>query len=266
VVSSAAARQAFRWLSDSPNESTKIDRHVRSSSATWLPMSASSWSEEVQAEHLASFGPKLGPIYSFLSSEVMWLHTKWSDYMTLYAGGEARIRLLNDSSPRFFRMIQIVLWRDTLMHIARLTDPPHQRGGENLTLLSLPAAIEDDELRTRVDGLLESVLRASAFARDYRNKHLAHKDLDHALDRVAPLRPGSPRDVDDALGLFVKLLNEINSRYCDATMLYSDASRLSDTGLLLHWLALAQDVEARRRARVAAGTFTSEDLEYPTAP
>jgi hypothetical protein len=224
------------------------------------------WSEDVRAQHLSSFGEVLGPLYTALSSDVLWLHIKWLEYRELYAGSSERIRLLNDSAPNFFGMLQSILWHDVLLHIARLTDPPRQPGGENLTLLSLPEVLDDTDLQAEVETKLDCAVAAANFARQYRNKHLAHRDLDHALERAEPLTQGSRQQVEEVLGLFVEALNTVNNHYCEATQLYREMMPLGDARSILSILALARDVESKRRARIEAGTFTAEDWERPQAP
>lgn len=226
----------------------------------------SRWDEDVRAQHLASFGEVLGPIYDALSSDVLWLHTKWLEYREFYAGSSERVEFLNDSAPHFFWMLQNVLWHDVLLHVARLTDPPCQRGGKNLTMLSLPAAIDDASLRARVQATLDGALQSADFARQYRNKHLAHQDLDYALGHAEPLNQGSRQQVEDVLALFADALNHINSHYCDTTLMYREFRPLGGAGSILSRLALARDVESKRRARLQSGEFTSEDLERPQAP
>ncbi|MDA3936904.1 MAG: hypothetical protein PF636_08655 [Actinomycetota bacterium] len=215
---------------------------------------------------MASFGPALGPVYSALSSEVLWLYTKWLEYRELYAGSSDRIQLLNDSASHYFWMTQHVMWRDILLHIARLTDPPHQGANVNLSLLSLPEVVEDVDMRVRVEAILESTCGKAAFAREYRNKHLAHQDIDHALDRVAPLSMGSRQSVEDVLAAFAEALNEICLHHTDGTMLYAEVRPTDGARSLIHWLNVARQAELERRDRIQDGIFTSEDLTHPQAP
>ena len=58
-------------------------------------------------------------------SFVCW---KWNDFVELFGTKETRIDLLNGSAPRFFRIVQNVLWEETLLHLARLTDSPDSVG------------------------------------------------------------------------------------------------------------------------------------------
>ena len=87
-----------------------------------------------------------------------------------------------------------------LLHLARLTDPPKQGKFENLTLLRLPGAVEDVQLRLKVCNLVEQVKSKTEFARTWRNRHIAHTDLPLALNAESEQLPGVSRsNVDNAL-------------------------------------------------------------------
>ena len=229
-------------------------------------MGGSRFTPEVRAEHLERFGPTLGPLYGALSSDVLWLHSKWLEYRKLYGGSPQRVELLNSMAPYFFWLLQSVLWDDVLLHLARLTDPPRQGAFENLSLLCLSDAIPDSQVAAEVADLTASAVLAASFAREYRNKRLAHNDLTHALEQAEPLSLGSRQDVEDALSSFVVVLNTLNSHYAGATLLYREVSGLGDAESLVHDLALAARVEAQRRTRLEAGTSLPEDFEHPSVP
>ena len=73
-------------------------------------------------------GPRLGPVYNALWNEVAWLHAKLHEYKQLYGEKPARLELLNRAAGLFFRIVQDTLWEDTLLYLARLTDPPRSAG------------------------------------------------------------------------------------------------------------------------------------------
>src|SRR6185503_12931063 len=119
-------------------------------------------------------GATLGELYFLLSRELAWLHFSWSEYRTLYGTSEETIGVLNSAAPRFFYYLDYLMWHDVLLHICRLTDPPASAGRNNLTLAQLPLAIADPILRDSVIDLLAAARSESEFARDWRNRHLAH--------------------------------------------------------------------------------------------
>src|SRR5438270_3135411 len=127
-------------------------------------MGAQSTAEEVHQQYLDAMGPKLGELYSKLWNECVSLHWKWEEYVALFGTTPERIDLLNRSAPSFFRVVQDTLWENILLHIARLTDPPQSVGKDNLTIRRLPALVHD-QIRSKVDVLLESCAKRSEFAR-----------------------------------------------------------------------------------------------------
>jgi len=220
--------------------------------------------EEIQQEHLHAFGPTLGPLYHALHNEVTWLHAKWLEYRKLYAQSEERIDLLNGTAAFFFRLVQDVLWEDVLLHIARLTDPPKQRHFENLTLRRLPEAVPDQCLADELRSLVDDALERSQFARQWRNKRLAHSDLSLAVDvKAAPLPGVSRRHVEEALSCFRRILNRLHVSYLDGKVAYEHFLTNADADALVHYLAVAARFERRQRQRLQEGKPLPEDLEPP---
>lgn len=228
---------------------------------------SSHFTREIQDEHIACFGPSLGPVYSALSADLVHLYSKWLEYRALFGESPGRVELVNSIAPSFFRMVQDILWNDVLLHVARLTDPPQRGAFENLTLLCLDSHLDDENLRTRIRDLNERALSRAAFARDYRNKRLAHNDLSHALERAEPLTLGSRQDVEEVLAAFSEVLNALNSHFAGATMAYREV--IGDVGgahSLLYALADARQTEDERRRRIESGDFRPEDLNRPSVP
>ncbi len=197
--------------------------------------------EEVEQEHLQAFGPKLGPLYHALHNEVTWLHAKWLEYRKLYAHSQERIDLLNGTAAFFFRVVQDVLWEDVLLHIARLTDPPKQGQFENLTLRRLPEAVPDQCLADELRNLVDDALDRSQFARQRRNKHLAHRDLSLAIDGKATPLPGvSRQQVEEALSCFRSILNRLHVSYLDEEVAYEYFLANEDGNALVHHLEVGR--------------------------
>jgi len=178
-------------------------------------MSGELSAETVEAEHLRAFGPQLGPLFHALYGEVVWLHAKWQEFCHLFAHSEDRVELLNDAAPHFFRIIQDMLWQDVALSIARLTDPPKQ----NLTLLALPKEIEDPSLADEIRALVKKAEASSVFARTWRNKHFAHRDLSIATGASAsPLPEVTQRQIEDALASIRDVMSRMYSAYVRANV------------------------------------------------
>lgn len=222
-------------------------------------MSGTRSAEESKADHVAAMGTELGEFYSALWQELAWTHSKWAEYITLFGTSSARIDLLNQAAPRFFRTIQDSLWEDVLLHVARLTDSPRSAGKENLSIRRLPTlAVLADE--TELSELVDRAVESAAFARDWRNRRIAHRDLSLALGKpVESLAPASRQAVKGALKELVEVMNWLASKFLDSTTMYE--SHDPDAEALLYVLRDGLRHDAERRERIASRTFRPEDLK-----
>lgn len=135
---------------------------------------------KLRAERVAAMGPELGHLYHELENEVAWLMRKQREFGDLFADDDAQVALLNRVASNFFAFLERMYFEDALLHIARLTDPATTGGRAtqaNLTIRALPAAVADATLQVHVQTAVDAALSASGFARDWRNKRLAHADL-----------------------------------------------------------------------------------------
>ncbi len=220
--------------------------------------------EEVARAHLEAFGPSLGQLYQALEDDVIWMHAKWLEYRKLYAKSEKRIDLLNETTGFFFRVVQDVLWDDVLLHIARLTDPPKLRRFENLTLLRLPEAFKDREVGPEVRKLVDLAKSRAEFAREWRNRRIAHRDLPLALNLKAEPLPGVSRQhVEKVLASMRDVMNLLHRKYLGGDVGFEHFLAHDDADSLVYHLSLASWTEERKRGRLRSGEWRSEDSEIP---
>ena len=168
--------------------------------------------EETRAHHIDLMGPELGTIYHELWNEVVWAHAKWREFQDLYFA-ESTVKILNRTAPFYFSLMQDVLHREILLHLCRLTDRPQSAGRLNLALAQLENHIPDPELNQRVKEKAEIARVRTGFARSWRNRHLAHRDLHQALGNVEPLPPPTGHHIDVALESIGDVLNEVIGHY-----------------------------------------------------
>ncbi len=170
--------------------------------------------QEAKQHYIEKMGPDLGSHFAALWQEVASLHMKWEEYVALFGTSPERVETLNKTAPKYFRMLQDVLFEETLLHIGRLTDVPRVAGKQNLTIQRLPDMVQDDETNKAVKEAVGVALEASAFARDWRNRRIAHHDLDLAIKEPAkPLAEASRRQVKEALAAIAKVLNVIDAHF-----------------------------------------------------
>ncbi len=218
---------------------------------------------EVLQDCVDTFGADLGPVYDALYNEVLWLHAKWLEYRKLYESPE-RVALLNATAPFFFAVAQDTLWHDVLLHITRLTDPAKTGRHQNLSLRRLADMTPGKCDTAAVDEAYEQ----AAFARKYRDKHLAHSDLELSLHAVAePLSQGNREAIEGILASFATVLNGVASAYGRHGTPFRDlASTPGDGRSLLFHLALSQLVTSGREQRALNGEYRDGDYEQPVMP
>jgi len=223
-------------------------------------MASNLTADEVREEHLATMGPRLGPVYNALWNEVAWLHAKWHEYKELYGEKPARLELLNRAAGLFFRIVQDTLWEDTLLHLTRLTDPPRSAGRQNLTVSQLPVLVDDLTLREQLEALLTEAQSKTQFARDWRNRHIAHRDLAKALGAGAePLARASRNHVDEALRALAKVLNGVNEFYLKSNLVFDVIAPMTGSVALLYVLRDGLAAREKRSERLRAGRPNPDD-------
>jgi hypothetical protein len=220
-------------------------------------------SEELLEQACRAMGPELGSVYHALKSELVRLHIKWRQYRLLYAESPGRIELLNQAASHLFGILQEVLLEDVVLHIARLSDSEKSVGKENLSFRRLPSLINDKELVVEVGALVNSALAACGFARDWRNRRLAHRDLALALASAKDPLPGISRaDIEAAMLSIRTLLNRLSGHYIDSEVLYQLLiTNGGGADSLVYYLQQGLRSQEKRRERLEKGRFLPEDLE-----
>jgi hypothetical protein len=225
-------------------------------------MSSHRAAEDVKQRHIEVMGDDLGPLYHSLWNELAWVYSKWGEYVQLFGVKPSRIDLLNDAAAHFFRIVQDSLWEDTLLHIARLTDPPKSAGKDNLTIKRLPQSIEEKSLETRVLNLIDVAVDKAHFCRDWRNRRLAHRDLSLALSSGAePLVAASRLKVKEALESMSDVLNAVSNHYLDSTTMFEGVGGHGSAESLLYVLDDGLRVERERQERVNKGDYRAGDYQ-----
>ncbi|MFC1488591.1 hypothetical protein ACFL6B_01955 [Thermodesulfobacteriota bacterium] len=216
--------------------------------------------EEVRKQHIKSMGEELGTIFHALWNEVAWICMKWNQYVELFGKKPSRISLLNSAAPLFFRIVQDSLFEDTLIHIARLTDPVESFKKHNLTILRLSGLLPDGELKNNITELIDVALQKADFSRDWRNRRIAHKDLKLALKEGAePLKKASRIKVWAALDAIAKVMNAVSMHYMDQTIMFEGIPSPHGAVALLYVIDDGLQVEKERMERLKSGQYRAAD-------
>lgn len=224
-------------------------------------MASSHTPEEVRQQHLDSMGKELGSLYHALWNEPAWLYAKWDEYVEMYGTKPSRVELINQAAGHFFRVVQDSLWEDALLHIARLTDPPKSMGKNNLTIQWVPQLIDDLGVKKQIADLIETAITKTDFCRDWRNRHIAHKDLGLALKTGAePLKPASRAKVKKALDSISDVLNAVSGHYMDSTTSFEGVGTGNGAISLLYVIDDGLRAAKDRQERIKAGDYRVEDV------
>ena len=220
--------------------------------------------DTIEEKYVRAMGPELGRLFAQFFNECAWLHVKWGEFVVLFGTNPERIDLLNNAAGGFFRIVQDALWENVLLHIARLTDRPNTTGKANLTLKRLPQLVSQ-ELKLDVEKRLSEVEQKAKFARDWRNRHIAHSDLALSLreKNLIPLASASRKHVRDVLEAIVTLLNTVESHYRGAEVFYELTRPLKGAERLLYVLRDGLNAEEQRQKRFDEGKAWPEDFGGP---
>lgn len=226
-------------------------------------MSRHRTADEVKQHHVESMGKELGGLYHALWNEAAWLHLKWAEYVELFGTKPSRIELVNKAAGNFFRIIQDTLWEDCILHIARLTDPPKSFGNKvNLTIKKLPELISDKKTKETVSHLVDVADEKTGFCRDWRNRHIAHKDFALAMGTGAePLKAASQAEIKQALNSITDVLNEVSSCYLNSTTFFEGIPISDGAYSLLHVLDIGLRTIEEQIERVKAGEYPREGFQ-----
>lgn len=166
----------------------------------------------------SAMGPALGDLYFLLWQELSWLNRTHLEFNQLFASGNDHVDLMNRYGRDFFSLVERLLWHDLFLGLCRITDPPRSAGKDNLTVQRVPPLISDPSLMADVQLLVDSAASRTAFARDWRNRQIAHRDLLKSMDPVLhPLSSATRQDLDDSMLALEKVMNAVQLSFLNST-------------------------------------------------
>lgn len=218
--------------------------------------------EELKRRNIAAMGEEAGTQYSLLNNEVAILHLYWKEYVELFSTNQKRVDRLNQTAPGFFRMLQTELFATNILHLARLTDPLKTGNKENLSLQNLPELVTDAGLKTTLTDLLAVAAEKTRFARDWRNRRFAHRDLALAIGASAiPLETADKEKFTEALKAMADVINAVEAHYFKNYTSFDYIAGNAGAATLLD--VLGDGVKARERRLKAIQEQRFDDLDNP---
>ena len=220
-----------------------------------------STSDDIRDRYVALLGKSLGEVHHAVWNDLAGLHVKWGQFSALFGETPERVDILNSAAPLFFRIVQDVLWDDTLLHIARLTDAPKIGSRTNLSIRCYPELITEPGNRARIEALVDTAIQASVFARDWRNRRIAHNDFQLMVNQqTQPLAVASRLSVKGALAAIAEVFNEVERSYFNSETAFDGMYEPGDAAAMLYVLREGLEAQRKRRERHERGDFIDEDL------
>jgi AbiU2 len=209
----------------------------------------------MESVHMTSDGrgmsTELTDVYDALYQDISLLHAKWEVFNQLYVTSEETVGLLNESAPSFFRICQDMLIDDILLTISRLTDPHQTFNRDNLSMERLVAYVDESkyaDLRDEIEQLLIEAKSKCIFARELRNRRIAHTDLSTRLQAEAnPLPAFTKQQIKEALSALRAIMNKIETHFEDTTVLYEQVLMPGDGNSLIAHLRDARIYRRQKR-------------------
>lgn len=217
---------------------------------------------ESRKEYCQQMGKELGTAYHLLWNQCALLHMRWDEYVEMFGKSQAEFDTMNAVAPGFFKSIQDMSWESILLHLSRFTDPAKVGPRRTLSLDTLLAMSEAQKV-PGLGRLISEAKSKSKFARDWRNRSIAHADFEHALDRTAkPLAAASRAHVRGALAAIVGVLEAIDNHFTGCCLGFGGTHWNWGGTYLLSELRLIARLREERDERMRSGKATIDDLDY----
>ncbi len=217
--------------------------------------------EEAAEEYREKMGNELGPIFHRLWTERALLHMRWEEYDDMFGTAQEDFELMNNVAPGFFKTVQDTGWESILLKLCHFADPAKVGPRRTLsleTLLQTKGAQNVPNLKELVDIAQQQI----KFAKDWRNRHIAHADLEYQLEKKAkPLASASRAQVREALKCIDAVLRAV-SLHLTATDTYFEGAGHKWGRTLLHQLRAFSSLRDEREKRLLNGLPREEDFDY----
>jgi hypothetical protein len=217
--------------------------------------------EESHQEYMRAMGPELGERYHILWNQCALLHMKWDNYVEMFGSDQEQFDVMNGVAPGFFNLVQSTFWEGIILHLCRFADPANVSHRKTMSLEALLALPNSNKV-LKLTGLITEARHKIKFAQDWRNRSLAHLDLDYALDQQAkPLAPASRAHVRDAINAIVAVLQSVEMHFTSCEIGFCGTGA-REASFVLRELKLISSLRSEREGRLKNGSATEDDLDW----
>lgn len=135
--------------------------------------------EIVKEQYQELLGGKFGEVFYELHAAWLLALARYDEFNRLF-GSRKHVDHLNAIGGGFFGDVQYIFWDDLILRLCRLTDRVGTGRKRNLTIQIVPELC-GASLRAEIQDVVERAVEAAGFARDHRNRRIAHEDYALAL-------------------------------------------------------------------------------------
>jgi len=167
---------------------------------------------------------------------------------------------MNGVAPGLFETLHDILWESILLDLAKFCDPIRVGPGKPLSLALLSSLVPAGKV-SELGGAVSEMQAKTAFARDWRNRHIAHWDYELAADSAAkPLAFASRHAAQEAFSAIVRVLEAIDMHFTGSSLDFDGDT--AEPRHLINELRLIQKLRDERQARLLDGTATMDDMDW----
>lgn len=171
---------------------------------------------EALANDIAVLGNHYGLAFHHCCQELWRVSSSWDRYEALF-GSQERVNLLNDSSGSFWHAMQSVLLEHVLLGICRLSDTAGTGRRRNLSIWTL-VHLDPSRYKGRLKQRAETATKKTSFARTWRDKRIAHNDLEQSTGIANKLAPATGKRITRAILSIHEVLRWINAKHFGSDM------------------------------------------------
>jgi len=218
--------------------------------------------KEARDEYERLMGRDLGSIYHLLWNETAYLFMRWDEYVAMFGKDQEQFDIMNEVAPGFFKSVQDALWEKTLLHLCRFADPSKVAHRRTLSLDALLTTTTCSAI-PELSSLVATAKGKIKFAQDWRNRSLAHLDLDYALERSAkPLAPASRAHVREALSSIKDVLEKVDQHFTGSSLHFGGVGFNWGGNHLLSEMKFISKLRSEREDRINNGEATQDDYDW----
>jgi hypothetical protein len=176
-------------------------------------------------------------IFTGLCQDVASLYSKWQLYQDLFTSQDD-VAVLSEVALATFQIVEEALGTDMTMAICRLSDSHRSCGNDNLSIVTLARQVGQIK---GLDALVQQLRNECEPVRQYRDKRIAHNDLNVALKPKENPLPGIGRSrIESILQLAAQILNSVYRSVIDAELGFR-SPQIGGGRDLVYWLKGAKE-------------------------